>query len=404
MSARPQRPLRVVLVLKTSQGGLWTVPHVEELCARGHDVVAVLPPGPGRLREALAARGVRVVDSAFDFRFRPSLPTLRGLARLRGQLRRLRPDVVHYHLYASALAARLSTVGMPVRRVHMVAGPLYLESPLIRAAERVLVRLDSVTIGGSQHTARLYRALGLPWARTPAIPYGVDVERFSPPAPATRAGVRAELGIEADTFLAIMVAYVYAPKRAVHRGRGIKGHDVLLDAWRTFHDRHPRSRLLLVGAGFDDAAERYRADLIRQYGLSGDKAVTWLPTVPDVRRYYAAADLSVSPSLSENHGAALEAAAMGVPCVVSDAGGLPETVDDTTGWLVPAGDPARLATALEAAYEEFRNGRLALRGERGRERMVRRFDQRRAAAAVADVVEGAAGRALPLARVRAVRQ
>ena len=131
MTAR--RALRVVLVLKTSQGGLWTLPHIAELRARGHQVLAVLPAGPGRLRTALAERGIPVLDSAFDFRFRPTWRTLAGLVRLRRQLRALTPDVLHYHLYASALATRLASVRLAVPRVHMVAGPLYLESPLIRA-------------------------------------------------------------------------------------------------------------------------------------------------------------------------------------------------------------------------------------------------------------------------------
>jgi hypothetical protein len=136
-------------VLKTSVGGLWTVPHVEELTRRGHVVVAALPARPGPLRQALAERGVEVVDAAFDFHFGRARDTVRGLIGLRRQLRDIQPDVLFYHLYASALASRLSSVGLSIPRVHMVPGPLFLESRLIRAAERVLMRLDDVTIGGS---------------------------------------------------------------------------------------------------------------------------------------------------------------------------------------------------------------------------------------------------------------
>ena len=95
-------------------------------------------------------------------------------------MRRLSPDVLHYHLYASALAVRLASIGLRIPRVHMVAGPLYLESPPIRAAERVLARLDTVTISGSEFTARRYRELGRPAERCPAIPYGFDTQYFQP--------------------------------------------------------------------------------------------------------------------------------------------------------------------------------------------------------------------------------
>ena len=79
-------------------------PHVRELRSRGHQVAVCLPAGDGRLRRALDAEGVEVIESAFGFSFSPSLTTLRELAALRRQLRDWAPDVVLYHLYASALA------------------------------------------------------------------------------------------------------------------------------------------------------------------------------------------------------------------------------------------------------------------------------------------------------------
>jgi glycosyltransferase involved in cell wall biosynthesis len=382
--------MRVALVIKTADGGRWTLPHVDELRERGHEVVAVLPPGSdGQLRKALHDRGVDVVQSAFDFRFRPAPATLRGLLGLRRQLRGLAPDALHYHLYASALACRLAALGLDVARVHMVAGPLFLESPLIRTAERALCRLDDVTIGGSEHISRLYRGLGLAAGRTPAIPYGVDVERFAPPSAAYRAASRDALCVGDDTFVVCMVAYVYAPKRLVHGGRGIKGHDVLLAAWREFARDRPDARLVLLGGGFDAAGAAHKRRLLGRFDVTADHTIDWHDSVLDVRDCYAAADCSVSPSLSENHGAALEAAAMGVPSIVSDAGALPETVDPASGWTVPRDDPAALAGALREAYADFRAGTLTRRGELARERAERCFAQRPAARAVADLLERA---------------
>jgi glycosyltransferase involved in cell wall biosynthesis len=393
--AAPARRLRVVLVLKTNRGCMWTTPHVDALLARGHEVVAVLPPGDGRLRRELVDRAVSVVDSPFDFRFRPSLHTVAGLLKLRDVLRRLEPDVLHYHLLASALAVRLAGFATKAARVHMVPGPLYLESRLLRLLERVAARLDTVTICGSRFTARRYRELGRPPTRTPVVPYGVDTDLFRPPSAAERDEARARIGA-GEAFVVIMVALVYAPKRFVHKGRGLKGHDVLLKAWRRFNADHPDSRLVLVGGGFDEAGAEYRRELISRFRIADDPSVTWLDSVDDVRPYYAAADVSVSPSLSDNHGAALEAGAMGVPSVVTDAGALPEAVDRDACWIVPKDDPDALAAALSEACAEHRAGRLTERSEAVRDRIVRFFDSTRAAAAVADVVEDAAD--FPVAR------
>ncbi|GAB3141655.1 hypothetical protein GCM10027290_14750 [Micromonospora sonneratiae] len=458
------RRLRVAVLLKTNDGGRWILPQITELRGRGHRVVVVLPPGAGRLTTELGARGVEVVESPFDFRLRPTIGTLRGLWRLRGLIRRLRPDVLNYHLYASALAARISTVGLPLRRVHMVAGPLYLESPVIRPVERHLWRLDHVTICGTDYTARLYGELGCPPARRPVATCGVDTDHFHPARPLTsasanpqavgtgtdpqpvgigtdpqpvgigtdpqpvgigigqaagagphpprptaprsvpvprtfraselKAKARAELGIPQDAFVVIMVAYVYPPKRLAYQGQGIKGHDVLLTAWRSFRARRPRAHLLLVGGGWTPAGVTHRQELIRRFAVPTNPSVTWVESVGDVRPCYQAADLSVSPSLSEGHGAAVEAGAMGVPSIVSDAGGLPETVDDTCGWVVPRGDATALDLTLDAAYREFEAGTLATRGDRARHRMVSLFDNRVAAQRVADTIEHIAGEAV----------
>lgn len=395
-------PLKVLLVLKTSEGALWVLPHVDELRRRGHAVVVVLPERPGRLRTALIARDVPVVDSPFDFCFRPSPRILTGLLRLRRLINQLSPDVLHYHLYASALAARLSSLGLGIPRVHMVAGPLHLEWTPTRTVERLLARLDTVTIGGSDFISKRYRELGRPAARTPAIPYGVDAGHFQPPAGWQRERARAALCLGPDTFLVVMVAFVYAPRRRLHPGYGIKGHDVLLAAWARFHAEHPDARLLLVGGGFDDAGERHRRDLIRLFRLDDPRTahgVTWIESTDDVRPFYAAADLSVSPSLSDNHGAAVEAGAMGLPSIVSDAGALPETVSPESGWVIPRGDPAALTDALRRANTDHLRGVLPARGCRARELVRQRFSGPHLARAIADTIEWTVRRPPPPAGV-----
>jgi glycosyltransferase involved in cell wall biosynthesis len=375
----------VVLVLKTNEGGLWAVPQIEELRTRGARVTVVIPEGDGRLRRLLDRRRIEVIDSAFDFSFRPSLRLGRQLIALRRQLRELQPDVVFYHLYASALAARIATLGRKVRRVHMVAGPLYLDSRPIRWAERLLCGLDTVVIGGSEHTAERYRALGMPEDRVVGIPYGVDLERYS------KSAVKRHAIYDPTKFTAIMVAYVYAPKSSVYPGVGIKGHEILLEAWKQFVTDHPSSRLIFVGAGFDAAGEKHRQDLMSRWSNVLSKTVQWIDSVPDVRGWYAAADISISPSLSENHGAALEASAMECPSIVSTAGALPEAViAGETGWIIPAGDVQHTLEALTTAAAAWEAESLAGMGQSARELMKDRFDQKRCTERVADVVLGEA--------------
>ena len=382
----------VVVVVKTNEGARWIIPQIEAILLRGAAVSVVIPEGNGRLAAALdelAAQHPRVtvIRSPFDFRFAPRLRTLRGLRRFRAIVRALDADAALYHLYASALASRFALAGTRTRRVHMVAGPLYLESRFIRMFERRAAASDHALIAGSAYTAARYAELGVPAERLFTIPYGVDVEVYAPDA---GAGHR----IDSSRFRVVMVAYVYAPKRLAHAGRGIKGHDVLLRAWRRFAARHDEAELHLVGGGFDEAGRRYRRDLLAEFDdLVRGGSITWSESVDDVRGAYLSADLSVSPSLSENHGAALEAGSMGVPSIVSDAGGLPETVTPGSGWIVAAGSVEQLDEALESAYGEWLRGTLPERGMLARAHVIRHFDRMAASERVADVVLGIGTRA-----------
>lgn len=393
--------LRIAVLCKINTGAPWILLEAREMRRRGHEVVAILPPGNGRLSLALAADGFEVVEAPFDFRFRPNVATVRGLWRLRRLVQGLGVDVLHYHFHATALAARLATIGLPLARVYTSAGPLYLESRTICQVERVLWRLDDVTLCSTADISRRYGRLGCPERRRPVAHFGIDLDRFTPTWLAAghaagspewavqRAKARAEIGIDEDAFVAVMVSYVYAPKRLVGR-QGHKGHELLLAAWRSFHARHPRSHLLLVGAGWTEVGEKHRQKLLDRFDVAADPSITWAESVLDVRQYYGAADVSLSPSLSEAHGAAREAGAMGIPSIVSDAGGLPETVDARSGWVVPRGDEAALEAALETAYQEFTTGRLAERGGHARRRAAHLFDGQVTVGQVVDILEYAA--------------
>jgi glycosyltransferase involved in cell wall biosynthesis len=385
MNATKRTTVRMAISVKTAEGGRWIVPQILEARRRGIEVVAVIPAGRGRLATSLEElaendAGFSVIRSAFDFSFRPSIGCLRGLLRLRKQIRSLDVDVILYHLYATALAIRIATLFLPIRRVHMVAGPLYLESRLIRVVETFLARLDTVIVCGSEYTRARYLDIHVSASRLRMVPYGVDLDRFRPPEDKPRSAP--------DGLRVIMVAYVYAPKSLAFAGRGIKGHADLLDAWRPFHDKHPHSTLTLVGSGFDEAGEAYRNRLLTALPAAPESlGLTWLTSVDDVRSLYEKADVSISPSLSENHGAALEASAMGLPCIVSDAGALPEAVDDASGWVHRAGDPASIETALELALAAKKAQRLVHMGGAARRLMEQEFDQARSATEVIDIVQ-----------------
>jgi glycosyltransferase involved in cell wall biosynthesis len=149
-----------------------------------------------------------------------------------------------------------------------------------------------------------------------------------------------------------------------------KGHADLFAAVRLLlRDRPQRTiRLILVGDGIErPTLERAAAapDLASSVIFAGHCSNVW--------PYYSLADVLALPSHSEGSpNVLLEAMAAGVPIVASKVGGVPETVEDgSSALLVPASEPAALASALARVLED---PALAARlASSASERLVRRF-------------------------------
>jgi 2-deoxystreptamine N-acetyl-D-glucosaminyltransferase/2-deoxystreptamine glucosyltransferase len=158
------------------------------------------------------------------------------------------------------------------------------------------------------------------------IPSGVDARRFAPP------GTDPVPDLPRPRIL-------YVGRLATQ-----KGVRTLLEAVPLLRCR--QARLLLVGDG------PLRAKLERQaarLGLAGRVCVTGFVPHAQVAAYLHHADLLVLPSVYEELGSVLvEAMQAGLPVVASAVGGIPEVVaDGVTGRLVPPGDPAPLAAAID---------------------------------------------------------
>src|SRR5690606_32449121 len=112
------------------------------------------------------------------------------------------------------------------------------------------------------------------------------------------------------------------------------GLSVLAAAGEMLQKRGIQHQLLFVG-GIDESAGAATA--------SFDGAIQ-TGHVADPRDYYAVMDVLCLPTLREGFpNVVLEAAAMGLPVVTTDATGAVDSVrDGATGWLCKAGDPETL--------------------------------------------------------------
>ena len=178
----------------------------------------------------------------------------------------------------------------------------------------------------------------------PGAPVEVLPSMVEPPPQADRAGLRARvrdaIGTPAGTTVVIQAC----------RLEPWKGHAVLLAALGRLRDR-PAWEAWIAG-GVQRPAEQAYLDRLeadaRDLGIAG--RVRFLGQRSDVRDLLAAADLCCQPNTGpEPLGLAfVEALYAGLPVVSTRIGGAAEIVDETCGVLVPPGDPAALAEALDA--------------------------------------------------------
>lgn len=287
-------------------------------------------------------------------------------AAVRSLVREVRPDVVHSTLFEADLAVRL---GVPLRGPAIVTslvndsyGPEHRASSDVAAWKLEAARLvDAVSARRvrrfhaiSRHVAtQVGQRLRLPPSRVEVIPRARSEDELGVRTAERRAAARRAIGIDDARPLVLAAA----------RQERQKGLDVLLEAVVPLRHACPDVEVMVAGrTGAASAALRARA---REVGvrLLGDR--------DDVADLLCGADAFASPSRWEGAGSVLiEALALGCPIVASDLPAVVETVGDAA-VLVPADDPAALATALATTLLE--RAAAGAQAQRGRRRYLERF-------------------------------
>jgi glycosyltransferase involved in cell wall biosynthesis len=303
----------------------------------------------GRMATALTRAGGEIVPLPMASKNPVTiLANARRLARL---IEERGVDLVHARSRAPAWSAFLAArrTGRPfVTTYHGAYGSV---GPFKAAYNSVMGRGDRV-IANSLYTADLIAARQQ-WARERirVIYRGVDQTKFDPlviPAgPVAR--LREEWGVPPGIKIVLQVA----------RLTWLKGHRQTIEAAAQLSQQGGLEDAAIIFAGDAPGKAAYRQELIEliaSHGL-GDK-VRLVGHCHDVPAAFLAAHVALVPSLvPETFGrTSIEAQAMGCPVILSDIGGLPETIISLaqtevcfTGWLVPPGDTEALADRLRAA-------------------------------------------------------
>lgn len=361
----------------------------KELERIGHTIVVVTIQ-PGDLPGEETVDGVRVIrvrtwsqnltrfysDTAQPFH--PPAPDPGAVAALHRIIRREQPDVIHSHswlnnsyfpLYRAhkgpAHVVTLHDFGMACPRKTLMRSGQTEQCPGPRISRCLscapqqygLVKGSVITLSMRasrplNQRADLYLAVSAAAAdgSQAALPTNAEIRPHPPMVPdgllqTALETPRPEFLPAEDGFL------MFAGALGLH-----KGVDVLLAARRRMRNKLP---VVLLGTPRPDTP------------AIDDPDVTVVHNVPhpQVMASWIRASIAVVPSVChEALGlAAVEALIAGCPVVASNVGGLREVVQhDTTGLLVPPGDPNALAVALDKLLDDPKLRKLM--GEAGKKR------------------------------------
>ncbi len=322
----------------------------------------------------------------------------RGVGLLSRQLRFFAPDIVHTTLQKADMFGRLAARKAGIRHILSTLHEcpynpeVFIDNPGLNPLKYALIKqLDRFTarnfnehfIVVSDFTKRLLqRYFGISDERITRIYSGVDVSAGESLDAELLKALRRELGLLPEHIVLVNVARL-APQ---------KGQRYLLEAMKQIHQRLPQVKLLIRGEG---PLRQVWKSFIAEHELSGCiQLVEGRSSHREVIHLMALADIFVFPSLFEGLGiAALEAMALGKPCVASNVGPLPEVIEDgKTGLLVSPRDSAALAEAITVLAREP-NRRLMM-GKQARIRAESLFDIRETAARLEALYQGLANPAV----------
>ena len=199
---------------------------------------------------------------------------------------------------------------------------------------RYISRFVDAYVANSTATKGVLLGLGVPSERIDVIYPPIDLERFHPMVDASRQ--RREFGLAADDLTFGIPGTLLK----------WKGHDVFLKAARLVLEALPRAKAFVIGE-VPDGTTQYRDELMtlaRDLGITSRTVFTGFRR--DIPELIQLLDVVVHASVKpEPFGRVIaEGMAMGKPVVAAMNGGPLEIIEDgRTGFLVPPGDPEKLA-------------------------------------------------------------
>ena len=280
-----------------------------------------------------------------------------------GRFARLQVDHVHAHFGTNpaAVAQLVTALGGPPYSF-TAHGPDEFDAPVALALDKKTAASKFVAAISSFGRSQLMRwSAPADWHKIKVIRCGLDA-----------AYLQAEATAAPDGSTEFVCVARLAPQ---------KGLPLLVEACALLRDDGHDYSLLIIG---DGELRRSLEDQVERLGLGTVVKFAGVRTGSEVREHLLGARAFVLPSFAEGLPVVLrEALALSRPVITTSIAGIPELVDQSCGWLIPAGSENGLAKAIGAALDAP-TAELLAKGKVGRERVLAMHDATRNAALIAN--------------------
>ena len=337
------------------------------------DVYAI--SSDGEFVPVIQEAGIKHIPVNISRNFFSPIKDIFSLINLVRILREHKFQILHAHTpkgsFLGQIAGKIAGVPIIVRTVH---GFYFHEHthPLLRF---LLIRMEK--IGGkisdlilSQNSEDVYTAIDTGICDPEKILLlgnGINLTDFDPDQinPAKQKQLRKNLNIQDDDRVIGFVGRLVEEKGLLE----------LFQAVRIVRDSINNLKLLIIGATDHAKKDAITPEMAQKYGISDICVFAGLQE--DMPLFYSLMDVFVLPAINEGiPRVAMEASAMGIPCILNNVRGCREIVrDGENGLLVPLKDIDALSDAIMDLLTDQKRGKHM--GVLGREKALREFDEQR---------------------------
>ena len=282
-------------------------------------------------------------------------------------LKKIKPQIVHTQL-GGDLYGRLAAKMLRVPVIVSTEQNVNPDEEKLRRRLKIMTSryADKIVAISSAVKNDLIKRYKTPLDKIAVIYNGLEIERFIDKEPAE------------PTKRVIPGALIIG---TLGRLEPQKGQSVLIEAGSKID--LPNWSCLIAGTG---SLEKKLASKINELGLS--QKIKLIGSISDPSRFLKGLDIFVLPSLWEGLGIVLlEAGLSGRPIIASDVDGITEIIDETTGWLTPAGDSGELARRITWLGNNLDSSVVREKSERLKEKIICHFSIKTVARQYSDLYQ-----------------